>query len=66
VEGLSNAEIGKRLQISEQTVKSHLRRVFDKFGVRRRTELVSRLLMRRGIRKTRNVNRRNRGANGDL
>jgi DNA-binding CsgD family transcriptional regulator len=54
VEGLSNAEIGKRLQISEQTVKSHLRRIFDKFGVKRRTELVSRLLMRRGLRKTRN------------
>jgi DNA-binding CsgD family transcriptional regulator len=54
VEGLSNAEIGKRLQISEQTVKSHLRRVFDKFGVKRRTELVSRLLMRRGIRKPKN------------
>lgn len=65
VEGLSNAEIGKRLQISEQTVKSHLRRIYDKFGVKRRTELVSRLLMRRGIGKTRN-GRRNRGGNGDL
>jgi DNA-binding CsgD family transcriptional regulator len=64
VEGLSNAEIGKRLQISEQTVKSHLRRVFDKFGVKRRTELVSRLLMRRGIRKTKNVSSRDRGSNG--
>jgi DNA-binding CsgD family transcriptional regulator len=44
VEGLSNAEIGVRLQISEQTVKSHLRYIFDKFSVRRRTELVSHLL----------------------
>ena len=44
VEGLSNAEIGERLQISEQTVKSHLRYIFDKFSVRRRTELVSHLL----------------------
>jgi hypothetical protein len=64
VEGLSNAEIGRRLQISEQTVKSHLRRVFDKFGVKRRTELVSRLLMRRGIRKTKKVSSRDRGSNG--
>lgn len=47
VEGLSNAEIGARLQISEQTVKSHLRQIFDKFGVKRRTELVSRLLTQR-------------------
>ena len=46
-EGLSNAEIGERLQISEPTVKSHLRQIFDKFGVKRRTELVSRLLTQR-------------------
>ncbi|MGH9930138.1 MAG: helix-turn-helix transcriptional regulator [Pyrinomonadaceae bacterium] len=44
VEGLSNGEIAARLQISEQTVKAHLRYVFDKFSVRRRTELVSHLL----------------------
>jgi DNA-binding CsgD family transcriptional regulator len=43
-EGLTNAEIGERLKISEKTVKSHMRAVFDKFGVRRRTELVSCLL----------------------
>ena len=48
VEGLSNAEIGASLQISEQTVKSHLRQIFYKFGVKRRTELVSRLLTQRG------------------
>ena len=57
-EGLSNAEIGERLQISEQTVKSHLRRIFDKFGVRRRTELVSRLLTQRRIRRKGNGNNR--------
>ena len=51
-EGLSNAEIGARLGISEKTVKSHLRMIFDKFGVKRRTELVSRLLtLRAGARK---------------
>jgi DNA-binding CsgD family transcriptional regulator len=45
VEGLTNAEIGQRLEVSEQTVKFHLRHVFVKFGVKRRTELISRLLM---------------------
>ena len=44
VEGLTNAEIGKRLEVSEQTVKFHLRHVFIKFGVKRRAELISRLL----------------------
>jgi DNA-binding CsgD family transcriptional regulator len=43
-EGLTNADIGKRLGVSEQTVKFHLRNVFLKFGVKRRTELISRLL----------------------
>lgn len=45
VEGLTNAEIGNRLSVSEQTVKFHLRHIFIKFGVRRRAELISRLLM---------------------
>lgn len=45
-EGMTNAEIGGRLRIGEQTVKFHLRNVFAKFGVRRRTELVSNLLLR--------------------
>jgi DNA-binding CsgD family transcriptional regulator len=45
VEGLTNAQIGDRLQVTEQTVKFHLRHIFIKFGVRRRTELISRLLM---------------------
>ena len=45
VEGLTNAEIGKRLDVTEQTVKFHLRHVFIKFGVKRRAELISRLLM---------------------
>ena len=45
VEGLTNAEIGLRLQVSEQTVKFHLRHIFIKFGVKRRAELISRLLL---------------------
>jgi DNA-binding CsgD family transcriptional regulator len=42
-QGLTNAQIGSRLQVSEQTVKFHLRNIFVKFGVKRRAELVSRL-----------------------
>lgn len=45
VEGLTNAEIGARLLVKEQTVKFHLRHVFLKFGVKRRAELISRLLL---------------------
>jgi DNA-binding CsgD family transcriptional regulator len=44
-EGITNAEIGQRLFVSEQTVKFHLRNVFIKFGVKRRAELISRLLI---------------------
>ena len=43
-EGMTNAEIGDKLCIAEQTVKFHMRHLFIKFGVRRRAELVSRLL----------------------
>lgn len=46
--GLTNAAIGQRLRVSEQTVKFHLRHIFIKFGVRRRTELISKLLMQYG------------------
>jgi len=45
VEGLTNAEIGSRLLVSEQTVKFHLRHIFIKFGVKRRAELISRLFL---------------------
>lgn len=49
VEGMTNAEIGRRLNIGEHTVKFHLRNIFTKFGVRRRTELISRLLVREDL-----------------
>jgi DNA-binding NarL/FixJ family response regulator len=37
--GASNDEIGARLDLSEKTVESHLRRLFDRYGVMSRTEL---------------------------
>ncbi len=37
--GATNGEIGGRLRISEKTVESHLRRMFDRYGVLSRTEL---------------------------
>ncbi len=40
--GLSNREIGETLFVSENTVKTHCRRAFDKLGARRRTEAVQR------------------------
>jgi DNA-binding NarL/FixJ family response regulator len=39
--GTSNAEIGRALGIEERTVESHLRRLFDRYGVDSRTELTT-------------------------
>ncbi len=46
--GLTNADIGRRLYISEATVKTHLLRVFAKLGVDDRTAAVT-TAMARGI-----------------
>lgn len=40
VQGKCNKEIARKLGIEEQTVKNHLRPVFQKFGVVRRAELL--------------------------
>jgi len=46
VEGLSNAEIGRRLYLSESTIKQHLRAAYKLLGVSNRTEAAN--LFRRG------------------
>lgn len=45
--GASNAEAAAMLDLSEKTVESHLRRLFDRYGVLSRTELAV-LAMREG------------------
>jgi DNA-binding NarL/FixJ family response regulator len=40
-EGLTNKEIGQRLAISDETVKVHLRRVYEKLGARDRSNAVA-------------------------
>ncbi len=46
--GLSNAEIGRELWLSQQTVKFHLTNIYRKLGVANRTE-AARVAMERGL-----------------
>lgn len=48
-EGLTNAQISERLYISAETAKCHLRHVFIKCGVSRRTQLISQLLSQNNL-----------------
>jgi DNA-binding CsgD family transcriptional regulator len=42
-DGLRSREVAEKLGIAAQTVKSHLKTIFDKLGVRNRVELARRL-----------------------
>ncbi|HZA13541.1 MAG TPA: helix-turn-helix transcriptional regulator [Myxococcaceae bacterium] len=41
--GASDMEVAERLEMSEQTVGTHMRRIYKKLGVRTRLELASQL-----------------------
>jgi len=47
VEGLSNKEIARRLNMSESTVKVHLRSIYRKLAVNNRTKLAVLVAQRR-------------------
>ena len=47
-DGKSNAEIGRELFVSEDTVKTHARRMFRKLGVNDRAQAVA-IGFRRGL-----------------
>jgi two-component system nitrate/nitrite response regulator NarP len=46
-EALSNKEIAKKLGVTEGTVKTHLHAIYEKLGVRSRTNLMVALADRR-------------------
>jgi DNA-binding NarL/FixJ family response regulator len=46
--GASNKELAAQLNLSENTIKSHLSRIFDKLGVKSRTEAAM-LALQRGL-----------------
>jgi DNA-binding CsgD family transcriptional regulator len=48
VDGLTNKQIGERLLMGAETVKTHLTHVYGKLGVSGRTGLVARAVERTG------------------
>jgi two-component system nitrate/nitrite response regulator NarL len=48
LENLANKEIGNKLNISERTVKFHVSNLLNKFGVRRRADLILLCYQKRG------------------
>ena len=50
IEGLSNKELGRKLFISEATVKSHLAHIYAKLGVDSRAAAIAKALRREGTR----------------
>ncbi|MBD7994371.1 response regulator transcription factor [Arthrobacter sp. Sa2CUA1] len=49
-EGLSNRDLGRRLSISEATVKTHLAHIYAKLGVETRAAAISTAIRREGMR----------------
>lgn len=47
IDGAGTEQIGEKLDITENTLKTHLRNVFSKSGVTSRTEFLTRFLRRR-------------------
>lgn len=52
VEGLRNAEIAEKLQLSIRTVENHLRSIFSKAAVSSRTQLLHQLLVTNNVKAT--------------
>ena len=48
-EGLSVADAARQLGVTPNTVKSHLRQVYGKLGIKRQSELVILLLRTAGL-----------------
>ncbi len=44
LKGAKNAEIAEALQLSENTVKTHVRNILNKYGVKNRTEMMAHIL----------------------